>query len=213
MATLAAATFWALTTNGDYTHYSGEHVPVLLLLVASYLALRLPDSVRWTSGTAWLAGFVLGAIPFAKLREENKALQSANCELRESQSTASISFDDLVSMRMKNVAQQKEAIDYYEKATKQHKADMKKVNEDCDKKMKKMDEDCDKKMKKMDEDCDKKMKKMKDDCDKKLEKMKEQISELTAKYDKIDKKQKKEIKKYQKQIKSMQSDSSDSDSD
>ncbi len=77
MATLAAATFWALTTNGDYTHYSGEHVPVLLLLVASYLALRLPDSVRWTSGTAWLAGFVLGAIPFAKLQGSVLALTIA----------------------------------------------------------------------------------------------------------------------------------------
>jgi hypothetical protein len=74
IATLAAATFWALTTNGDFTHYSGEHMPVLLLLVASYLALRLPDSVRWTSGTAWLAGFVLGAIPFAKLQGSVLAL-------------------------------------------------------------------------------------------------------------------------------------------
>jgi hypothetical protein len=74
MATLAAATFWALTTNGDFTHYSGEHLPVLLLLVASYLALRLPDSARLTSGTAWLAGFVLGAIPFAKLQGSVLAL-------------------------------------------------------------------------------------------------------------------------------------------
>ena len=74
MATLAAATFWALTTNGDFTHYSGEHMPVLLLLVASYLALRLPDSARWPSGTAWLAGFVLGAIPFAKLQGSVLAL-------------------------------------------------------------------------------------------------------------------------------------------
>jgi len=148
-----------------------------------------------------------------RLRVENKALQSTNWDLRESQSAVSINLTDLESMRMKSIAQQKEAIEYYEKATKQHKADMKKMNEDCDKKMKKMDEDCDKKMKKMEEDCDKKMKKMKDDCDKKMEKVKEQISELTAKYEKIDKKQKKEIKKYQKQIKSMQSDSSDSDSD
>ena len=74
VATLAAATFWALTTNGDFTHYSGEHLPVLLLLVASYLALRLPDSARWASGTAWLAGFVLGAIPFAKLQGSVLAL-------------------------------------------------------------------------------------------------------------------------------------------
>lgn len=74
VATLAAATFWALTTNGDFTHYSGEHMPVLLLLVASYLALRLPESARWPSGTAWLAGFVLGAIPFAKLQGSVLAL-------------------------------------------------------------------------------------------------------------------------------------------
>ena len=74
VATLAAATFWALTTNGDFTHYSGEHMPVLLLLVASHLALRLPDSERWTSGMAWLAGFVLGAIPFAKLQGSVLAL-------------------------------------------------------------------------------------------------------------------------------------------
>lgn len=74
VATLAAATFWALTTNGDFTHYSGEHLPVLLLLIASNLALRLPESVRWTSGVAWSAGFVLGAIPFAKLQGSLLAL-------------------------------------------------------------------------------------------------------------------------------------------
>lgn len=68
LATLAPATFLALTTNGDFVHYSGEHMPVLLLATASYLALRLPDPGRRISACAFLAGCLLGAAPFAKLQ-------------------------------------------------------------------------------------------------------------------------------------------------
>ncbi len=68
LVTLAPATFFALTTNGDFTHYSGEHIPMLLVVIASYLALRLSDSVKRTSELSFVAGCVLGALPFAKLQ-------------------------------------------------------------------------------------------------------------------------------------------------
>lgn len=68
LATLAPATFFALTTSGDFTHYSGELMPMLLLAIASYLALRLSDSVKRTSELSFITGCLLGALPFAKLQ-------------------------------------------------------------------------------------------------------------------------------------------------
>lgn len=177
-----------------------------------------------------------------ELRAENKALLYTVRQLREEQSACSLQLTDWESMRMKSLTQQKEVMDYYEKATKQHKADMKKIQDECDKKTKKYEDECERKIKKAKEElsemsykyeedynkkikrcedeCDKKIKKYRDDCDTKIKKMRD---ELTAKYEKKEKKYKKQIKKYQQEIKVMESkidndssdssDSSDSDSD
>jgi Flp pilus assembly protein TadD len=77
LSVLAPATFLALTTNGDFTHHSGEHLPVLLLALAAFVALRLTDSVRKTSAMAYAAGWLLGAVPFAKLQGGVLAMTTA----------------------------------------------------------------------------------------------------------------------------------------
>ncbi len=68
LGTLAPAMFFALTTNGDFIHFSGEHVPVLLLAGAWYFAIRLTEPGMVSRRIAWLAGCLAGAAPFAKLQ-------------------------------------------------------------------------------------------------------------------------------------------------
>lgn len=65
-ATLAMATFEALTDAPDLLHYSTELVPAALQAVAFYAAVR-----RWQGGRVrWCAigGLLLGAVPLAKLQ-------------------------------------------------------------------------------------------------------------------------------------------------
>ncbi|MEI6534078.1 MAG: hypothetical protein WCN98_01970, partial [Verrucomicrobiaceae bacterium] len=66
LATLAPATFYALTTKRDFVHFSSEHMPVLILTGSLYFALRLPEEKRRISWVAFGAGVLLGAAPFAK---------------------------------------------------------------------------------------------------------------------------------------------------
>jgi hypothetical protein len=67
IAGLAAVTLESLTVGMDFLHYSTELVPVTLLSVAAYAAIR-----RWTTqgGPLWngLGGLMLGAVPLAKLQ-------------------------------------------------------------------------------------------------------------------------------------------------
>lgn len=65
-ATLAFASFEALTDAPDLLHYSTELVPLALQAAAFYVAVR-----RWPSGRPWwcaMGGLLLGAIPLAKLQ-------------------------------------------------------------------------------------------------------------------------------------------------
>ncbi len=66
LATLAPATFYALTTKGDFVHFSSEHIPILLLSGAIYYTLRIPEEKKRPSWIAYAAGLLLGAAPFAK---------------------------------------------------------------------------------------------------------------------------------------------------
>ncbi len=68
LGTMLPATFFAATVNRDFTHCSSEHVPMLLLMLGTALALRLREPLRRPGRVAFLAGLVLGAVPFAKLQ-------------------------------------------------------------------------------------------------------------------------------------------------
>jgi hypothetical protein len=77
VGTMAPATFLALTTNGDFLHFSSEHIPMLLLAAAWYFTLRLAEPGKAPGAVAWLAGCALGAAPFAKLQASVIALTIA----------------------------------------------------------------------------------------------------------------------------------------
>lgn len=67
LAGLAAVSLEALTHAADFLHYSTELVPVALLAVAAYAAVRRwsrPGDPLW----AGLGGLMLGAVPFSKLQ-------------------------------------------------------------------------------------------------------------------------------------------------
>jgi hypothetical protein len=78
VATLVPATFFALTTNDEFTHCTSEHIPMLLLGVATYLTARLySDASQRSNLHPLLAGVALGAVPFAKLQGSFIALTIA----------------------------------------------------------------------------------------------------------------------------------------
>ncbi len=68
LATLAAASLEALTQAADFLHYSTELLPVALLGLTAYAAVRRGDGTgdpaRWNG----LGGLALGAVPFGKLQ-------------------------------------------------------------------------------------------------------------------------------------------------
>ncbi len=73
-ATLVTSCFEALTVSADFLHYSTEVMPMALGAGAAYAATR-----RWAgSGGGWiwsgLGGFLLGAIPLAKVQAAPMAL-------------------------------------------------------------------------------------------------------------------------------------------
>lgn len=68
---LPGVAFWCFVTWEDYTHYSTELAPVALISIALWLVAPLlaqeplRPSVTWRAA---LAGFALGAVPYAKLQ-------------------------------------------------------------------------------------------------------------------------------------------------
>lgn len=64
LAVLPAVMFHAFTSAPDFTHYSTEVVPVLLLAAAAYVAAHeLPDRPR---ARLWFIALLLGGVPWAK---------------------------------------------------------------------------------------------------------------------------------------------------
>ncbi len=66
--------FFALTMHGDLVHYSSEHVPILLLSVATCLLAAALGGSEVRRRTLFLAGVVLGAAPLAKLQAVGPAV-------------------------------------------------------------------------------------------------------------------------------------------
>ncbi len=64
LSVLPAAIFHALTTAPDFTHYSTEVVPVLLLAAAGYAATR--EMTAWPRARLWIIAVLLGGVPWAK---------------------------------------------------------------------------------------------------------------------------------------------------
>jgi len=64
LAVLPALAFHALTTNPDFTHYSTEVMPVLLLAAAGYAAVGLGAAPSRTR--LGMVGLLLGSVPWAK---------------------------------------------------------------------------------------------------------------------------------------------------
>jgi hypothetical protein len=64
VAVLPALAFHALTTNPDFTHYSTELMPVLLLAAAGYAAVGRGSAP--SPGRLWTVGLLLGSVPWAK---------------------------------------------------------------------------------------------------------------------------------------------------
>ena len=79
LALVPPALFFATTTDGDFVHYSSEHLPLLLIAVAlaacSYLAQPAGRARRVLA--AAIGGLALGCIPFAKLQAVPLALPLA----------------------------------------------------------------------------------------------------------------------------------------
>lgn len=71
LGVLPAAAFFATVTHPDLTHFSSEHIPLVLIAVPAWLlATRTPDDrVR-----LWAALFIAGAAPWAKLQTAPVAL-------------------------------------------------------------------------------------------------------------------------------------------
>jgi hypothetical protein len=66
VAILPLLTATAFTANPDFTHYSTELMPLLLLAAALYLAVRqMRAPGRWH---LWAAAVLLGSVPWAKLQ-------------------------------------------------------------------------------------------------------------------------------------------------
>ena len=80
IAGLAAVSLESLTHAADFLHYSTELLPLALLSVAAYAAVR-----RWSTsgGPLWsgLGGLMLGAVPFAKLQPAPLAAAIGLCWL------------------------------------------------------------------------------------------------------------------------------------
>ena len=60
--------FYAFVLNPEYTHYSGETLPVLLLSIMVWLLCRAWVRKEFSNPGLFLAGFIAGCIPFAKLQ-------------------------------------------------------------------------------------------------------------------------------------------------
>ncbi len=69
-AMLPALLFVTFTTHHDYTHYSSEHFPCLLMAAAVYSLIRMMQSGSERSRVAWgfASAILLGAQPWAKLQ-------------------------------------------------------------------------------------------------------------------------------------------------
>lgn len=83
IAVLPLFMFYCFTCYFDFVHYSSEHVPVLLLAAAVYFLTRIVLSYEVRTDI-FLAGLLLGAVPFAKLQAAPVAallLLSGGCVL------------------------------------------------------------------------------------------------------------------------------------
>lgn len=69
-AMLPPVLFAAFTTHHDYTHYSSEHLPCLLIAASVYTLVRMMQSGNRGSRVGWgaVAGLLLGTQPWAKLQ-------------------------------------------------------------------------------------------------------------------------------------------------
>jgi hypothetical protein len=67
LAVLPAALFFALAVEGEFVHYSTEHLPLCILAAAAFLLTRGSqaegDRLAW-----WCGGLGLGLLPWAKLQ-------------------------------------------------------------------------------------------------------------------------------------------------
>lgn len=66
LGVLPALIFFALTTSPDFTHYSTEVMPVLLLAAAGYAAAG--GTTASPRARLWLVALLLGGVPWAKLQ-------------------------------------------------------------------------------------------------------------------------------------------------
>ncbi|HEX2854932.1 MAG TPA: hypothetical protein VHO24_16985 [Opitutaceae bacterium] len=64
IAVLPAVGFHAFTTNPDFTHYSTELTPALLIAIAGYLAVLQARTPR--RRLVWIIALLLGSVPWAK---------------------------------------------------------------------------------------------------------------------------------------------------
>jgi hypothetical protein len=68
LATLVATLFFAFTQNWDLTHYSSEHVPILLMAGGVYFGIRGLRGPTIRPGRLAVAALLFGSLPFAKLQ-------------------------------------------------------------------------------------------------------------------------------------------------
>lgn len=68
IATLPSLAFTALTTHRDFTHYSTEQLPLLLLGAAFFLGVGEFQAAQPRRWVRFCLGLVLGAVPLAKLQ-------------------------------------------------------------------------------------------------------------------------------------------------
>jgi hypothetical protein len=71
LSVLPALAFWAFASWDEYVHYSSELAGVTLLSLAGWamaVALTRPRTSRLPALPLYLGGFLLGAVPFAKLQ-------------------------------------------------------------------------------------------------------------------------------------------------
>ncbi len=65
---LGPVAFFALTVELDFVHFSSEHVPLFLLSAACYFISAILCRDRPAGRDVYLAGLMLGSVPFAKLQ-------------------------------------------------------------------------------------------------------------------------------------------------